>query len=263
MAASWFDGSSASDGQTKPRLRLKISRAVLDKKSGEITGTVKRKHRLVKSSAVFEFTSQQPKDLFTSTAQLETAFLKDSSHALPVSEDNKTVSEKDFARVRGPKGNLAVFPEAHRPSSLDTHLDSARLDNVHCKPAVTSDGRSFISEGGNAKPRRGLRTRLSNLRSRLTESHARHIDRPQAMGQASVRLYQVPTAFNPIFNSIETSGDIAVASVRDELEASQSAQSHRLRRKLSQWMKGARKVVSAACVRKRRAATGLAARSES
>lgn len=175
----------------KKRLPIKLSRPTLESLTSEDieTGTVKRRHGLSKSSTISDIAAFQPVDLFTSPRgpcmavhEAEAAHRETSSNDVLHS-----------APVTGLRNIPVVTIQQVEPS--DEQTDDARdtcygihVPTLH--PAVGETEcheeppvHSFFSDNSTATPRRGLRKRISDLRSRLGDHHRHQQDSQSAAGQ--------------------------------------------------------------------------------
>lgn len=156
-----------SHAPVKRRLPIKISRNALTSSGSEETGTMRRRPDLKKSGMVSELTSIQPIDLFgdpvapiaTGVSVPQTVSAKSKDPSLGVAPQR---TPGDAVR-RLPRTDDALSPFSEiRLSSLDVlHADSEGHDEVGMQ--------SFFSDNNINIPRRGLRTKISNLRAKLSE----------------------------------------------------------------------------------------------
>lgn len=167
--------SSNGDYSTAPvkrRLPIKLSRPMLESLALEDTGTVKRRHGVDKSSTVSELASSQPVDLFTLSSALEMA-------VQPLTAEQSPPIDREYGTLPVVKATPMVgtqrvtVTDEGRGASLDTQLDALTSPRTRTETAVEDRTRSAFSDSI-TKPQRGLRKRLSNLKSRLTESRHQH-----------------------------------------------------------------------------------------
>lgn len=160
-----------STAPVKRRLPIKVSRPTLESLTAEDTGTVKRRPGIDKSSTFSELASLQPVDLFSPATALEMAV----HHTKFLAGEQSTTSDREYGTLPVVKAtSMAKIAQVNvvdegRGASLDTQLDA--LHSPRTRIATTTDNviQSFFNETP-MKPQRGLRKRLSNLKSRLTES---------------------------------------------------------------------------------------------
>lgn len=165
-----------STAPVKRRLPIKVSRPTLTPLLPDDAGTVKRRPGIQKSSTVSELVSQEPIDLFSSAVALRAAVAN--SHVSSgqqrifhnrVHVDTPMVKVTPVARIQ------QVHADAEtRGTSLDAHMDMLRVPSVDSQPGVECEIQSFFSDNSIVKPRQGLRTRISNLKSKLAESRNNH-----------------------------------------------------------------------------------------
>ncbi|KAG6363394.1 hypothetical protein INS49_008493 [Diaporthe citri] len=165
-----------STAPVKRRLPIKVSRPMLTPLLPDDAGTVKRRPGIQKSSTVSELVSQEPIDLFSSAVALQTAVAN--SHVSSTQQrilhnrvhvDTPMVKVTPVARIRQVPADAET-----RGTSLDAHMDMLRVPSVDSQPGVESEIQSFFSDNSIVKPRQGLRTRISNLKSKLAESRNLH-----------------------------------------------------------------------------------------
>lgn len=171
--------ASATEYSTAPvkrRLPIKISRPMLAPLLPDDAGTVKRRPGIQKSSTVSELVSQEPIDLFSSAVALRAAVAN--SHVSSAQQrifhnrvhvDTPMVKVTPVARIRQVPADAET-----RGTSLDAHMDILRVPSVDSQPGPECEIQSFFSDNSIVKPRQGLRTRISNLKSKLAESRNHH-----------------------------------------------------------------------------------------
>lgn len=164
-----------STAPVKRRLPIKLSRPALESLTAEDTGTVKRRPGIDKSSTVSELASLQPVDLFSPSTALEKAV----QHTKSLAGQQSTTSDRDYGTLPVVKSSsmariqhVTVVDEG-RGASLDTQLDALHSPRSRNETATENGMQSFFADSL-TKPQRGLRKRLSNLKSRLTESRHHH-----------------------------------------------------------------------------------------
>lgn len=170
--------SSNGDYSTAPvkrRLPIKVSRPALETLAAEDSGTMKRRPGIDKSSTVSELASLQPVDLFTPSTTLEMAMQNVNSLA----GEQFATSDREYGSLPMGKAtsmariqHVTVVDEG-RGASLDTQLDALHSPRARTETATDNGMQSFFADSL-VKPQRGLRKRLSNLKSRLTESRHHH-----------------------------------------------------------------------------------------
>lgn len=165
-----------SNAPVKRRLPIKISRPTLTPLLPDDAGTVKRRPGIQKSSTVSELVSQEPVDLFSSAVALRAAVAN--SHVSSAQQrifhnrvrvDTPMVKVTPVARIRQVPADAET-----RGTSLDAHMDMLRVPSVDSQPGAECEIQSFFSDNSIVKPRQGLRTRISNLKSKLAESRNHH-----------------------------------------------------------------------------------------
>ncbi|KUI54017.1 hypothetical protein VP1G_01511 [Cytospora mali] len=166
-----------STSPVKRRLPIKISRTPLTSLTSEDTGTVKRRPGFQKSSTVSELSSSQPIDLFSSSNRLHVVSRSTepplTMQASPETREQASapmIKTTHVARVQ--KVSADAF--SARGSSLDAQLDTLRLPNASNEAAAEGEMQSFFSDNSLVKPQRGLRKRISDLKSRIAESRHQH-----------------------------------------------------------------------------------------
>lgn len=166
--------TGAYDSSTAPmkrRLPIKISRHALDSVASEDSGTVKRRPRFDKSSTVSELASSPPVDLFSTSTNLGKLVQNTGCHPSKQSSSSDKGHETILV-VNSPlvaRNQQVTVIDDGRGVSLDTHLDALHSPKAKTEAAAEDEIQSFFSDSL-VRPRLGLRKKLSNLRSRLTES---------------------------------------------------------------------------------------------
>lgn len=120
--------------------------------------------------------------------------------------------------------------------------------------AAVSKERRFFSEGPNAQPRRGLRKRLSALKSKVNESHrGEQTEVPKAPGSDAIMLPQLSSIIvASAFDTSDTSGDLGLPGNKAGLGFSDAVRNRRIRRTVFRWLRDARRGVASACPKKRK-----------
>lgn len=165
-----------SAAPVKRRFPIKVSRPTLTPLLPDDAGTVKRRPGIQKSSTVSELVSQEPIDLFSSAVALRAAVADSQVSSAQqrifhnrVHVDTPMVKVTPVARIRQVPADAET-----RGTSLDAHMDMLRAPSVDSQPGVECEIQSFSSDNSIVKPRQGLRTRISNLKSKLAESRNHH-----------------------------------------------------------------------------------------
>lgn len=160
----------------KRRLPIKITRPTLTSLLPDDMGTVKRRPGIQKSNTVSELASREPIDLFSSAIALRAAVAdsdvsstQQRSFRDPVHVDTTMLKITPVARIQQVPADADT-----RGTSLDAHMDMLRVPSVDSQPGVECEIQSFFSDNSIVKPRQGLRTRISNLKSKLAESRNHH-----------------------------------------------------------------------------------------
>lgn len=164
-----------STAPVKRRLPIKVARPALRSMASEDSGTVKRRPGVDKSSAISDLASSQPVDLFSPSKALELAVV--STGTLP--SGPSTSSDKHHGPA--PVVHTAVTSKQQgaavdegRGVSLDTHLNALNSPRANTEVAAEDELQSFFSDSL-IRPHRGLKKKLSNLKSRLIDSRHQHI----------------------------------------------------------------------------------------
>lgn len=160
----------------KRRLPIKISRPTLTSLLPDDMGTVKRRPGIQKSNTVSELASREPIDLFSSATALRAAVAdsdvfstQQRSFRDPIHVDTTMLKITPVARIQRVPADADT-----RGTSLDAHMDMLRIPSVDSQPGAECEIQSFFSDNSIVKPRQGLRTRISNLKSKLAESRNQH-----------------------------------------------------------------------------------------
>lgn len=166
-----------STAPMKRRLPIKITRPTFTSLMSEDTGTVKRRPGFPKSSTVSGLASTQPIDLFSSSTGLH-IFPKDTGspstrHITPETSEQASAPVIEVTHVSMVQ-KVPLDAADARGSSLDAHLNSLRLPDAKDEAAAEGGMQSFFSDNSLVKPHRGLKKRISDLRSRLTEPRHHH-----------------------------------------------------------------------------------------
>lgn len=234
-----------STAPIKRRLPIKMSRPTLTSLAPEDTGTVKRRPGFQKSSTVSEFASSQPIDLFSSSTGLhvfptstEPPTPRQISPETPEQASAPVIEVTHVARIQ----KVPVDDTGAKRSSLDAHLDTLRLPNANNEAAAEGELHSFFSDNSLAKPQRGLKKRISDLKSRLADSRHHHRsplrnmlrdDNNDGTGTLLATESQSTNTFKTLLSSIgQTKPHPRVASnrkVRNKLERFVKGAKHRLR----------------------------------
>lgn len=176
--------SSTSRGEystapVKRRLPIRISRPTLCAAASEDNGTVKRRPQADKSSSVSELALSSPVDLFTASKGLEIADFNAGNFSPEVS----CLSDKEHTTVSMVNTSPAVRNqqiasiEEDRGASLDTHMNVFHSSNAKAGATAEDEMQSFFSDSL-IRPHRGLRKKLSNLKSRLIEPRHHQLSCP-------------------------------------------------------------------------------------
>lgn len=166
-----------STAPVKRRLPIKISRPTFTPLVPEGTGTVKRRPGFQKSSTVSELASSQPIDLFSSSTglnffpgNLETHLAREISPMTPEEASAPVIKVTHIPKIQQVPRDCSDA----KGSSLDARLDTLRLPYANDEAGAEGELQSFFSENSLVQPPRGLKKRISNLRSRLTEPRHHH-----------------------------------------------------------------------------------------
>ncbi|KAJ4421966.1 hypothetical protein N0V82_003362 [Gnomoniopsis sp. IMI 355080] len=168
-------GWEYSTAPVKRRLPVKVARPALRSVASEDSGTVKRRPGVDKSSTVSELTSSQPVDLFNTSKVFELAALSAGTYLSELS----TSSDKNQVPVSmvGPSvtsKQQGTAVDEGRGVSLDTHLNGLKSPRTKTEVAAEDEMQSFFSDSL-IRPHRGLKKKLSNLKSRLIDSRHQHM----------------------------------------------------------------------------------------
>lgn len=159
-----------STAPVKRRLPIRISRPALGSVASEDNGTVKRRPKTDKYSTVSELALSSPVDLFTASRGLEVADLNAGLYSSEVS----CLSDKEHTTLSMINTSPAVRNqqiasiEEDRGASLDTHMNVLHSSNAKAGATAEDEMQSFFSDSF-IRPHRGLRKKLSNLKSRIIE----------------------------------------------------------------------------------------------
>lgn len=160
----------SSSAPVKRRLPIKISRTAPNSSESEESGTMKRRPDLKESSAVSVLTSRQSIDLFSNPVTTKGAEVsisqptpaKPQDFTLTAALQQNCVAKAAKAQRKIHQGNIPLARTETSLSSLD-------------HPEVETEGhgdvgiQGFFSDNDMSTPRRGLKRRISNLRTKLTE----------------------------------------------------------------------------------------------
>lgn len=168
-----------STAPVKRRLPIKILRPALSSVLIEDSGTIKRRPGIDKSSTVSEIASSQPVDLFSTSTKFKVA-IQDAGPPpeQPRSSDEEHGSVPVVNRPSAGRIQRVTIVDESRGVSLDTHLDAMHSPRPKVEAAAEDEMQSFFSDSF-VRPRRGLRKKLSTLKSRLTESRHHHQHPPK------------------------------------------------------------------------------------
>lgn len=165
-----------STAPVKRRLPIRISRPTLGTVASEDNGTVKRRPQADKSSTVSELALSSPVDLFTASKGLGIAEFNAGIYPSEVS----CLSDKEHTIVSmvntSPNQQIASIEE-DRGASLDTHMNVLHSSNTKAGATGEDGMQSFFSDSF-IRPHRGLRKKLSNLKSRLIEPRHHQLSCP-------------------------------------------------------------------------------------
>lgn len=168
-----------STAPVKRRLPIRISRPTLGSVASEDNGTVKRRPKADKSSAVSELALSLPVDLFTASKGLEIADLNAGICPTEVSclsdKEHTTVSMVNTSPIV--RNQQIASIEEDRGASLDTHMNVLHSSNAKAGATAEDEMQSFFSDSF-IRPHRGLRKKLSNLKSRLIEPRHHQLSCP-------------------------------------------------------------------------------------
>lgn len=163
-------GRGYSDAPVKRRLPIKMSRPTLSSMASEDSCTVRRRRGFDKSITVSELASSHPVDLFSASKHLQIAVL----NAGPCPSEQSNSSDQEYGTVLAMKAPSVTrdqgitITDDGRGVSLDTHLDALHLPEDKTEAPAQDEMQSFFSDSY-VKPQRGLRKKLSNLKSRLID----------------------------------------------------------------------------------------------
>lgn len=234
-----------STAPMKRKLPIKVSRPTLTSLVSENSGTVKRRPGFQQSSTVSELASSQPIDLFSSSTGLhvspprtESPSSRQISPETPEQASAPVMKVTHVARIQ----KVPVDDADARGSSLDSYLDTLRLPNANNEAAADGGMQSFFSDNSLAKPQRGLKERISDLKSRLAESRHHHRsplrnmlrdDNNDGTGNLLAAESQSTNTFKSLLSSLSQAKPRPhVASnrkVRNELQRFVKGAKHRLR----------------------------------
>lgn len=168
-----------STAPVKRRLPIRISRPTLGLGDSEDSGTVKRRPQADKSSTVSELAFSSPVDLFTGSNDLNITVFNAGTSPREVS----CLSDKERATVSMINASPVVrdqkiaFINEERGASLDTHMNVLHSSNAKTEVIAEDEMQSFFSDSF-IRPHRGLRKKLSNLKSRLIEPRHHQLSCP-------------------------------------------------------------------------------------
>lgn len=161
-----------STAPVKRRLPVKVPRPTLTSLAPEDTGTVKRRPGADKSSTVSELTSVHPVDLF-SVSKGPQAAVQSTRHfgtgqlRLNLREQ---ASAPSLIGISGARVRQVNSGDNTRGASLDALLETSNSPRARTESPAEYEMHSFFSDNSFVRPRRGLRKKISNLKSRLTEN---------------------------------------------------------------------------------------------
>lgn len=233
-----------STAPVKRRLPIKVSRPTLSSLASEDTGTVKRRPGFNNSSTVSDLTSTQPIDLFSASKGRRVALQsagpgQAEQIILDVPEQTLGVTPRvtHLAQIQ-----RVLADDNARGTSLDAQLDILHSRSAEMEAAGEGEMQSFFSENSVTRPRRGLRKRISNLRSRLTESRhhqrspletASHSDggdvRGPLLGPEPPTTHSIKDLLSGISQSRGQHTVISTRKVRSKLEKFMKGAKHKLR----------------------------------
>lgn len=242
-----------SSAPVKRRLPIKVSRPTLTPLASQNSGTVKRRPGFSKSSTVSDLTSAQPIDLFSASKGPRIAL--QSAEPVQAGQIIVDVHEQTLGMTYKASPLAKIQQVLAYDDARDTSLD-AELDTLHSQSAEMDEGgdgemQSSFSENSVSRPRWGLRKRISNLRSRLTESRhhqqtppgtTSHNDRGDVRGLLLGPEPPTTNNFKDLLSGMSQSKGhhpvLSTRKVRNKLERFMKGAKHRLRA----WGKQKRKV---------------------
>ncbi len=246
----------------RSRLKLKISRHTLDtdQDMSEGCGTVKK---LPGAEKVHSPSGRSPSGSTRTCSRRQLEWVRFSHRRYTSSPWGRGEENSEAASVASssnfvptPKASRTFFKDVPHAKSLESHLDVGRFPSISTSLTPSERG-TLLSGRSEPKKRKGLKTRLSNLRRQPSGSPLPALNKTVPAGDAKNENSEIITtavAVTPTQASADTSACAMTAKGRPESEALRLARGSRWRRKISKWVHGARKVVSA-CVRKRRGPT--------
>lgn len=225
-----------ANAPVKRRLPIKISRTVLTSSQSEETGTVRRRPDLKKANTVSELTSKQSIDLFGDlvTPKATGASIPQQAPAIPQG------LMSGIALQRAPVADIRrLFHEGDALSPF-SEIRLSSLDDIHAESARHGDGgmQSFFSDNNINTPRRGLRTKISDLRIKLAEPKTQQQSRLR-YGTREDRIDepdQMPTPEVPATNTFkELLSGMTQSNIRRK-----NSTNYKIRSKLGRFMQGAK-----------------------
>lgn len=225
-----------SHAPIKRRLPIKISRTALMSSGSEETGTVRRRPGLKKSSTVSELTSKQPMDLFGDPM---TPKGTDTSvpHPMAVKPQNTPLKPVPQRTPIG-EGQRHVHEKVPPLPSTEARLLSSDFPRTESESHGEMGMQSFFSDNDINTPRRGLRTRISDLRAKLSEprihqqSHLRNgASREKVSNESHMQKHEV--------SSTNTFKDLFLGMGQSKGHHKNSSD-RKVRSKLGRFMQGAK-----------------------
>ena len=243
-----------STAPVKRRLPIKTSRPTLTSLAAGDSGTVKRRPGFEKSSTVSELASSKPIDLFSSSTSRHVVAdsAKSSLSNQPKPRPRKqpsvpVVQAAHAARIQ----KVPAEDAGTRDSSWDAFMGSSRLPHTNNEAVAAGELQSFFSDNSLVKPQKGLKKRVSDLKSKITDSHHHHrsplknMFRNDNNGDTSNLLTaeaQSTNTFKDLLSSVsqpKTHPQVASSrKMRSTLEKFMKGAKHRLQN----WGKGRRKI---------------------
>lgn len=203
------------------RLPIRVSRPALTSLASDDTGTIKRRPGINKSSTVSELASNRPLDLFsTSTNNMVAIHRAPSLQTEMITSKNVGISPLQTHEATTTIKLHGAPPGGYACSTLLHSRPDVLSSNVGGQVVAERGMQSFFSDNSIARPRQGLRKRISNLKSKIAESR-RHQHPP--LGSGSQRKEAEATGPLVVAKSLQVPAE---ASKAWSLETKQS-KSHR------------------------------------
>lgn len=218
------------------RLPIKISRNAPTSSGSEETGTMRRRPDLKESGMVSELASKQPIDLFSNSVGPKAAAVF-VPPTLPAKPKDRLLG---LAPQHHPEDAVRRLPRTDDGPSPFSEIRLSSLDVLHAESGGHDDlgMQSFFSDNNINIPRRGLRTKISNLRAKLSETkhHQQSHVRNDNCGGGVDDQNQMPDSEG----SSTTNTFKHLLSGMSQSKIHKNPANHRVRSRLGRFMQGAK-----------------------